>query len=133
MATTHKKSKKNPPPPWKIHGNNTPTTTMDKNPQKKSKKNAHQNLSEPTPDEPLRWGGPIVSLEGDEVWVAFWYECLVGWCFACGRNGHDEKECSMAGGEDMGNQQYREWMKAGTCICSDNQREQPTQRAPLSE
>ena len=59
-------------------------------PTKKSKKNAHQNLSEPTPDEPLRWGGPIVSLEGDEVWVASWYECLVGWCFACGRNGHDE-------------------------------------------
>lgn len=43
-------------------------------------------------DKPLRRGGPIVSPEGDEVRVAFRYERLVGWCFACGRIGHDMKE-----------------------------------------
>jgi len=79
-------------------------------------------------DKPLRWGGPVVSPEGDEVRAAFRYEHLVGWCFACGRIGHDEKECSMAGGEDMENWWYGEWMKAGTCIRSDNQRS--NQRSP---
>nr|POF16037.1 hypothetical protein CFP56_45026 [Quercus suber] len=54
-------------------------------------------------DKPFQWGGPVVRSKGDEVWVAFRYECLVGWCFACGRIGHDEKECSMAGGKDMEN------------------------------
>lgn len=54
-------------------------------------------------DKPLRWGGPVVSPEGDEVRVAFRYERLVGWCFACGKIGHDEKECSMVGGEDTEN------------------------------
>nr|POF16038.1 hypothetical protein CFP56_45027 [Quercus suber] len=54
-------------------------------------------------DKPLQWGGPVVRSKGDEVRVAFRYECLVGWCFACGRIRHDEKECSMAGGEDMEN------------------------------
>ena len=43
-------------------------------------------------DKPLRRGGPVVSPEGDEVRVAFRYERLVGWCFACGRIGHDMKE-----------------------------------------
>lgn len=35
-------------------------------------------------DKPLRRGGPVVSPEGDEARVVFRYECLVGWCFACG-------------------------------------------------
>ncbi|XP_050290445.1 uncharacterized protein LOC126728703 [Quercus robur] len=73
-------------------------------------------------DKPLRRGGPVVSPEGDEVRVAFRYERLVGWCFACGRIGHDQKECSMVGGEDTGNRTYGEWMKAGTRIRADEQR-----------
>ncbi|KAL0015735.1 hypothetical protein SO802_002804 [Lithocarpus litseifolius] len=64
-------------------------------------------------DKPLRWGGPVVSAEGDEVQVAFCYERLVGWCFACGRIRHDVKECSDVGGEGMDNRRYGEWMKAG--------------------
>lgn len=43
-------------------------------------------------NKPLRRGGLVVSPEGDEARVAFRYECLVGWCFACGRIGHDVKE-----------------------------------------
>nr|XP_023885756.1 uncharacterized protein LOC111997857 [Quercus suber] len=47
-------------------------------------------------DRPLQRGGPIVSPEGNEAKVAFRYERLVGWCFACGRIGHDMKECELA-------------------------------------
>ncbi|XP_030945848.1 uncharacterized protein LOC115970342 [Quercus lobata] len=45
-------------------------------------------------NKPLRRGGPVISLEDDELHVAFRYECLVGWCFKCGMLGHDLKECA---------------------------------------
>ena len=65
-------------------------------------------------DRPLRKGGPIVSLEGDEAKVAFQYERLVGWCFACGRIGHEMKECESANDMDKSSRPYGEWLKAST-------------------
>lgn len=44
-------------------------------------------------DKPVRRGGPVNSPEGDRVWVAFQYECLVGLCFNCGLLGHESKFC----------------------------------------
>ena len=35
----------------------------------------------------------VISSEGDRVWVAFQYECLVGLCFNCGLLGHESKFC----------------------------------------
>ena len=65
-------------------------------------------------DRPLRRGCPIVSPEGDEAKVAFRYERLVGWCFACGRIGHEMKECESANDMDKSSRPYGEWLKAGT-------------------
>ena len=65
-------------------------------------------------DRPLRRGGPIVNSKGDEAKVAFRYENLVGWCFACGRIGHDMKECESAIKMDKNKKPYGDWLKAGT-------------------
>ena len=70
----------------------------------------------------LRWtvklskqrGGPVVSPKGDKARVAFRYERLVGWCFACVRVGHDVKECRSASEEERRVKPYGEWLKAGT-------------------
>jgi len=67
-------------------------------------------------DRPLRRGCPIVSPEGDEAKVAFRYECLVGWCFACGRIGHEMKECESANDTEKSSRPYGEWLKAGTWL-----------------
>uniref|UniRef100_A0A7N2L855 CCHC-type domain-containing protein n=1 Tax=Quercus lobata TaxID=97700 RepID=A0A7N2L855_QUELO len=64
-------------------------------------------------DKPLRWGGPVISLKGETSRVAFRYEHLVGWCFNCGRIGHDKKECPLPIKADNGDRPYREWLKAG--------------------
>ncbi|XP_065625608.1 uncharacterized protein LOC112020135 [Quercus suber] len=44
--------------------------------------------------KPLRRGAPILSPEGDKVWVAFQYERLQGLCFNCGILGHELKTCT---------------------------------------
>ena len=63
--------------------------------------------------KPLRRGAPILSPDGDTVWVAFQYERLQGLCFNCGILGHELKTCtrpiSMVGEE----RQYGEWLRAG--------------------
>ena len=64
-------------------------------------------------DKPLWRGGPVVSPEGDEVRVAFRYKRLVGWCFTCGRIGHELKECRKVSTHDTEDRPYGEWMKAG--------------------
>ncbi|XP_075653297.1 uncharacterized protein At4g02000-like [Castanea sativa] len=45
-------------------------------------------------DKPIHRRAPILSPEGDTVWVAFQYERLLGLCFRCGLLGHDAKVCS---------------------------------------
>lgn len=59
-------------------------------------------------------GGPIVSPEGDEAKVAFRYEHLMGWCFACDKMGHELKECKSANKEDKNEKPYGEWLKVET-------------------
>ena len=51
-------------------------------------------------DKPIRRWAPILSPEGDKVWVAFQYECLVGLCFRCGLLGHEAKACIDANGRE---------------------------------
>ena len=67
-------------------------------------------------DKPLRRGGLVVSPEGDEARVVFRYERLVGWCFACGRLGHELKESKTASKEDKNEKPYGEWLKAGSRV-----------------
>ena len=79
-------------------------------------------------DRPLWRGGLIVSLEGDAAKVVFRYEHLVGWCFACGRIGHEIKECTLSNKEDKNDKPYGEWLKAGTRLRSEMPRN--LQRSP---
>nr|POF25142.1 hypothetical protein CFP56_66045 [Quercus suber] len=54
----------------------------------------------------LRRGGLVISPKGDEVRVAFKYERLVGWCFNCDMIGHDHKECSSPGTDELREKPY---------------------------
>uniref|UniRef100_A0A7N2LRF7 CCHC-type domain-containing protein n=1 Tax=Quercus lobata TaxID=97700 RepID=A0A7N2LRF7_QUELO len=67
-------------------------------------------------DKPLRRRGPVVSPEGDKVRGAFRYERLVGWCYACGKIGHEVKECRTASVEEKESRPYGDWMKAGSRV-----------------
>ena len=63
--------------------------------------------------KPLRRGSPVISPKGDKALVAFRYERLVGLCYRCGTLGHDEKFCIVSSESVVGENPYREWMKAG--------------------
>ena len=67
-------------------------------------------------DKPLRRGGLVVSPKRDEARVIFRYERLVGWCFACGRLGHELKECKTASEEDKNGRPYGEWLKVSNRV-----------------
>ncbi|XP_050282316.1 uncharacterized protein LOC126723089 isoform X2 [Quercus robur] len=63
-------------------------------------------------DKPIRRGAPVLSPEGDKVWVAFKYERLCGLCFHCGLLGHEAKACKptkLKVGEES---PYGEWLRA---------------------
>ena len=62
-------------------------------------------------DKPIRCSAPVISLEGDQVWVAFQYERLQGLCFHCSLLGHESKSCivRLRDGEET---PYGEWLRA---------------------
>ena len=64
-------------------------------------------------DKPLRWNGVVVNPEGDKFHVGFKYERLVGFCYHCGKTGHEAKECSYPRDQNQRGYPYREWLKAG--------------------
>ena len=43
--------------------------------------------------KPLQRGGPVLSLEGNRVWIAYKYERINGLCFTYGKLGHEMKAC----------------------------------------
>ncbi|XP_075633807.1 uncharacterized protein LOC142606325 [Castanea sativa] len=65
-------------------------------------------------NKPLRRGGPVSSPEGEISRVAFRYERLVGWCFNCGRIGHEHSDCALPVSIENGGRPYGEWLKAGS-------------------
>ena len=64
-------------------------------------------------DKPIQRGAPVISLEGDKVWVAFQYECLLRLCFNCGLLGDEAKVCKSAGYREGGESPYGDWLRAG--------------------
>ncbi|XP_050259710.1 uncharacterized protein LOC126704737 [Quercus robur] len=77
-------------------------------------------------DKPIRRGAPVLSPEGDTVWVAFQYERLLGLCFRCGLLGHEARVCSASIGREGEELPYGDWLRAGF----RRQREQSRKEAP---
>ncbi|XP_065632704.1 uncharacterized protein LOC111999389 [Quercus suber] len=63
-------------------------------------------------DKPIRGGAPVLSPEGDKVWVAFKYERLSGLCFHCGLLGHEAKACKFTKLKVWEESPYGEWLRA---------------------
>ncbi|XP_023874189.1 uncharacterized protein LOC111986738 [Quercus suber] len=64
-------------------------------------------------DKPIPRRAPILSPEGDKVWVAFQYEHLIGLCFQCGFLGHEAKACIESNSRDREESLYGDWLRAG--------------------
>lgn len=64
--------------------------------------------------------GIIINFQGRDIWVDFKYERSPNFCFACGRIGHQLKECDEAEDKDDGryedldakDQSYGPWLRA---------------------
>ncbi|XP_030962834.1 uncharacterized protein LOC115984080 isoform X2 [Quercus lobata] len=63
-------------------------------------------------DKPIRGGAPVLSPEGDKVWVAFKYERLSGLCFHCGLLSHEAKACKFTKLKVWEESPYGEWLRA---------------------
>ena len=64
-------------------------------------------------DKPIHRRAPVLSLEGDTMWVAFQYERLLGLCFRCGLLGHEAKVCLASVVREGEELPYRDWLRAG--------------------
>lgn len=67
-------------------------------------------------DKPIRHGVPVLSPEGNQVWVAFQYEQLLGLYFHCGLLGHEAKSCTVGlrEGKDPTDTDITKTITAGT-------------------
>nr|POE67563.1 hypothetical protein CFP56_65011 [Quercus suber] len=85
-------------------------------------------------DKPIRGGAPVLSPEGDKVWVAFKYERLCGLCFHCGLLGHEAKACKFTKLKVWEESPYGEWLRATEDVSpqtSDSQRIAGAETEPL--
>ena len=48
-------------------------------------------------EKQIQRGGWVANPEDDQVRVGFKYKRLVGWCYQCGRFGHEMKDCPSPG------------------------------------
>ncbi|KAK9996495.1 hypothetical protein SO802_021184 [Lithocarpus litseifolius] len=64
-------------------------------------------------NKPIRQGGCVASPEGDQVRAGFKYERLVGLCYQCSIFSHEPKECPTLKEQQLTENPYGEWLKAG--------------------
>ena len=77
-------------------------------------------------DKPIRRGPPILSPEGDKVWVAFQYKRLLGLCFHCGRLGHDTKKLQKHNTKGGGGKSIRRMVASWFSKTKSNARQRYT-------
>ena len=69
--------------------------------------------------KPIKKGAPILSLEGDKVWITFQYERLVGLCLNCGLIGHEARDYHHPISSIEGDKPYGEWLMARSRVAKD--------------